>query len=416
MRRAVSRSKKNELVSEELRIFYVSATRASDSLYLIGSCESAEKAVLAADGLIDRFSAKGAPLSSAAVMSSSSIMKALTTAMLLHPSAGILRSEGSLCYNCETTDSRFDFEVIHADEAPDKAYGESPDAENYGKEKTDTESVDEISIKPATQDRGKASQAAEESDAGKNTAEEHDFNSDNYSGDDMTDDPNAERIFEEVSKRANFKYRYRALSSVAAKYGVTALISDSTPFDEDPAVPSFAAKEEGGVAVSSRDVGTAVHQFLRFVKMGLDENAVDSETERLVNKGLISKDYARILPAEHLAAFMRSPLYKRMSESTSLKREWRFLYEVSASRLDKSIPPQSDEQVVIQGIADCVFAEGDGFVLVDYKTSRESAERLAARYKMQLDIYAEAIENIYGIPVKEKIIYSLGTDTQVILP
>ena len=214
----------------------------------------------------------------------------------------------------------------------------------------------------------------------------------------------------------NFKYRYRALSSVAAKYGVTALISDSTPFDEDPAVPSFAAKEDGGVAVSSRDVGTAVHQFLRFVKMGLDENAVDSETERLVNKGLISKDYARILPAEHLAAFMRSPLYKRMSESTSLKREWRFLYEVSASRLDKSIPPQSDEQVVIQGIADCVFAEGDGFVLVDYKTSRESAERLAARYKMQLDIYAEAIENIYGIPVKEKIIYSLGTDTQVILP
>lgn len=416
MRRAVSRSKKNELVSEELRIFYVSATRASDSLYLIGSCESAEKAVLAADGLIDRFSAKGAPLSSAAVMSSSSIMKALTTAMLLHPSAGVLRSEGSLCYNCETTDSRFDFEVIHADEAPDKAYGESPDAENYGKEKTDTESVDEISKKPATQDREKASQAAEESDAGKNTAEEHDFNSDNYSGDDMTDDPNAERIFEEVSKRANFKYRYRALSSVAAKYGVTALISDSTPFDEDPAVPSFAAKEDGGVAVSSRDVGTAVHQFLRFVKMGLDENAVDSETERLVNKGLISKDYARILPAEHLAAFMRSPLYKRMSESTSLKREWRFLYEVSASRLDKSIPPQSDEQVVIQGIADCVFAEGDGFVLVDYKTSRESAERLAARYKMQLDIYAEAIENIYGIPVKEKIIYSLGTDTQVILP
>ena len=181
-------------------------------------------------------------------------------------------------------------------------------------------------------------------------------------------------------------------------------------------MPSFAAKEEGDVAVSSRDVGTAVHQFLRFVKMGLDENAVNSETERLVNKGLISKDYARILPAEHLAAFMRSPLYKRMSESTSLKREWRFLYEVNASRLDKSIPPQSDETVVIQGIADCVFAEGDGFVLVDYKTSRESAGRLAARYKMQLDIYAEAIENIYGIPVKEKIIYSLGTDTQVILP
>lgn len=416
MRRAVSRSKKNELVSEELRIFYVSATRASDSLYLIGSCESAEKAVLAADGLIDRFSAKGAPLSSAAVMSSSSIMKALTTAMLLHPSAGILRSEGSLCYNCETTDSRFDFEVIHADEMPGGSFDEQPYDGNSEGEKNGDEAGDEIRKKTANE---KTEKTAENHEGEKNTADERAFVSDDYSGcsgDDPKNDPVAERIFEEVLSRANFKYRYRALSSVAAKYGVTALISDSTPFDEDPAVPSFAAKEEGGVAVSSRDVGTAVHQFLRFVKMGLDENAVDSETERLVNKGLISKDYARILPIKHLAAFMRSPLYKRMSESTSLKREWRFLYEVSASRLDKSIPPQSDEQVVIQGIADCVFAEGDGFVLVDYKTSKESAERLAARYKMQLDIYAEAIENIYGIPVKEKIIYSLGTDTQVILP
>mgnify|MGYP004652367189 FL=1 len=416
MRRAVSRSKKNELVSEELRIFYVSATRASDSLYLVGSCESAEKAVLAADGLIDRFSAKGAPLSSAAVMSSSSIMKALTTAMLLHPSAGILRSEGSLCYNCETTDSRFDFEVIHADEMPGGSFDEQPYDGNSEGEKNGDEAGDEIRKKTANE---KTEKTAENHEGEKNTADERAFVSDDYSGcsgDDPKNDPVAERIFEEVLSRANFKYRYRALSSVAAKYGVTALISDSMPFDEDPAVPSFAAKEDGGVTVSSRDVGTAVHQFLRFMRMGLDENAVDSETERLVNKGLISKDYARILPAEHLAAFMRSPLYKRMSEGTSLKREWRFLYEVSASRLDKSIPPQSDEQVVIQGIADCVFVEGDGFVLVDYKTSKESAVKLAARYKMQLDIYAEAIENIYGIPVKEKIIYSLGTDTQVILP
>lgn len=416
MRRAVSRSKKNELVSEELRIFYVAATRASDSLYLIGSCESAEKAVLAADGLIDRFSAKGAPLSSAAVMSSSSIMKALTTAMLLHPSAGILRSEGSLCYNCETTDSRFDFEVIHADEMPGGSFDEQPYDGNSEGEKNGDEAGDEIRKKTANE---KTEKTAENHEGEKNTADERAFVSDDYSGcsgDDPKNDPVAERIFEEVLSRANFKYRYRALSSVAAKYGVTALISDSTPFDEDPAVPSFAAKEEGGVAVSSRDVGTAVHQFLRFMRMGLDENAVDSEIERLVDKGLISEDYARILPIKHLAAFMRSPLYKRMSEGTSLKREWRFLYEVSASRIDKSIPPQSDEQVVIQGIADCVFAEGDGFVLVDYKTSKESAGRLAARYKPQLDIYAEAIENIYGIPVKEKIIYSLGTDTQVILP
>lgn len=416
MRRAVAQSKRNELVSEELRIFYVAATRASDSLYLIGSCDNAEKAVLAADGLIDRFSAKGTPLSSAAVMGSSSIMKALTTAMLLHPSASILRSEASLCYNCETTDSRFDFEIIHADEAPGGSFDEQPYDKNSEDEKSGAKAGDENREKTANEETEKWT---ENHEGEKTTANERAFVFDNYSGcfgDDPKDDPVAGRIFEEVLKRADFKYRYKALSSVAAKYSVTALISDSMPFDEEPAVPSFAAKDDGDTGISSKDVGIAAHQFLRFMRMGLDENAVDSETERLVNKGLISEDYARILPAEHLAAFMRSPLYKRMSESISLRREWRFLYEVNASRLDKSIPPQSDERVVIQGIADCIFVEGDGFVLVDYKTSKESPGRLAARYKPQLDIYAEAIENIYGIPVKEKIIYSLGTDTQVVLP
>ena len=43
----------------------------------------------------------------------------------------------------------------------------------------------------------------------------------------------------------------------------------------------------------------------------------------------------------------------------------------------------------------------------DYKTDRvDSATRLRDMYKEQLDLYAEALERVFPLPVKEKYLYS----------
>ena len=53
------------------------------------------------------------------------------------------------------------------------------------------------------------------------------------------------------------------------------------------------------------------------------------------------------------------------------------------------------------------FEEEDGLVLLDYKTdSVASMKELWNRYETQLDYYQEAIQKIYGKPVKERILYS----------
>ena len=79
----------------------------------------------------------------------------------------------------------------------------------------------------------------------------------------------------------------------------------------------------------------------------------------------------------------------------------------------------SDELVVIQGIIDVYWQEGDGLILLDYKTDKvfqkDGEEVLIRRYKTQLDLYAKALEAAVGMPVKEKLIYSFTLNKLIVL-
>ena len=77
---------------------------------------------------------------------------------------------------------------------------------------------------------------------------------------------------------------------------------------------------------------------------------------------------------------------------------------------------ESEETVLVQGIIDAWFQEGDEIVLVDYKTDRvKEAGELKKRYEKQLAYYQQALERTTGKKVKEKIIYSLALDEELVL-
>ena len=60
--------------------------------------------------------------------------------------------------------------------------------------------------------------------------------------------------------------------------------------------------------------------------------------------------------------------------------------------------------------------EDEKIVRVDYKTdfvNNENKDEVINRYKKQLDLYAEVVENLTGKEVKEKYIYLFGIDEEV---
>ena len=56
-----------------------------------------------------------------------------------------------------------------------------------------------------------------------------------------------------------------------------------------------------------------------------------------------------------------------------------------------------------------LFQEADGrLVLLDYKTDKETAaDAVKEKYELQLELYGEAVQSIYGLAVAEKYLYML---------
>lgn len=61
---------------------------------------------------------------------------------------------------------------------------------------------------------------------------------------------------------------------------------------------------------------------------------------------------------------------------------------------------------MLQGIADCIFHEPDGYVIVDYKTDRFKDLSQLMGYKTQLALYKASFEMILGEKIKSCYIYS----------
>ena len=69
----------------------------------------------------------------------------------------------------------------------------------------------------------------------------------------------------------------------------------------------------------------------------------------------------------------------------------------------------SDGEILVQGIIDLLAVKDGKVIIVDYKTSDHSAERLKKDYEMQLSLYKKAVEKCLKLKVEKTFILSLKT-------
>ena len=130
------------------------------------------------------------------------------------------------------------------------------------------------------------------------------------------------------------------------------------------------------------------------------------ETALLVQRGVLTKDEAALIPIAHVEKFFRSSLGQRMLRSSTVCREWNFNLRI-ADPFD----------TIVQGVIDLCFLEDGGWVLADYKTDHvENVEELIPRYHRQLAMYRQALEKATPYPVRECALYSLRLDQAVLVP
>lgn len=168
--------------------------------------------------------------------------------------------------------------------------------------------------------------------------------------------------------------------------------------------------------LSAADRGTAVHGFMQYVDLkrlleAEDREAeVRSELEELTDRGLLTKEQAGAVDPEVIGRFAAGELFSRMMKAGEIMRERKFLVKISDLGLDDAdLKVYTNTEGCLQGVADLIFREDDGYVLCDYKTDRRAAaQSLIMRYGRQISLYAAAFSIILDAPVKEAWIYSFG--------
>ena len=209
-----------------------------------------------------------------------------------------------------------------------------------------------------------------------------------------------------LRERIESEYAYLPVCGAPALHTASRLREERfSPAYFGEAVPAFMFSS----ALTPADVGTATHKFLEYCDFTLAPDDVPAEIRRLTGLSRLTQAQAESVNAAALRTFFSSPLFRRIREAKTVFREKEFTISKSVCDFDPTLPERfRNEKTVVIGKMDLVFIEDGKAVIVDYKTDRVSDPgELPARYREQLDIYAEAGEKTLGYEVKEKLIYSL---------
>lgn len=214
-------------------------------------------------------------------------------------------------------------------------------------------------------------------------------------------------VLQTLRRYTAFQYPYAALSNVRAKTAASDLAS--APFEREYAATSRPAfLEEDALTPAER--GTALHAYMQFADYEKAALNPQAELARLQAQAYLTAQQAEAVDLESVRRFFASALAQRIAKSPRVLREYRFGFEMPASQVDPSLPPElGGEPVVVQGAVDCAFFEDNGWVLVDYKTDRtKDPQKLWQRYAAQLALYREALAQCTGLPVRDCVLYAFS--------
>ena len=179
--------------------------------------------------------------------------------------------------------------------------------------------------------------------------------------------------------------------------------------------PKF-LQEEKDNQITNAQKGTLTHLCLQKLKPKKEYNLEKIQTliQNLeMNKIITEKEREAINPYKILQ-FTKSKIWEQLKNAKEYYQERPFYINVPASEIYNE---DIDENVLVQGIIDLYFVNEIGnIVLVDYKTDYvENGKELelVEKYKNQLELYKQALEEALNTKVDKVYIYSVYLEKEI---
>lgn len=233
----------------------------------------------------------------------------------------------------------------------------------------------------------------------------------------------SEALWQEVCRRLSYRYPFEGQQELPGKMTVTEvkrlrIQAEALGIPEIPervALPSFMVADAR--EITGAEKGTALHFMMQSLPLdklraaaadtGAFDGLLTEERQRLVTEELLLPELAETIDLEVIRRFFQSDLGRRMLAAERVRREVPFNYQYDPRKV---LPDwqHADTPLVVQGMIDCCFEENGKWILLDYKTDRyfgeASRKQLIDQYRLQINFYAEALANLTGMPVAERIL------------
>ena len=119
----------------------------------------------------------------------------------------------------------------------------------------------------------------------------------------------------------------------------------------------------------------------------------------------------QMLSKNKLSAFFSSDVCRDILQAEQVYREFAFRLLLPAREL---YAVDSDEKILVQGVADLVYIKGSRAFIIDYKTDASAdPEVLRQRYRPQLVVYKKAIEELLSVQVEKTVLYAISASSAI---
>ncbi|AGK97205.1 helicase-exonuclease AddAB subunit AddA [Clostridium pasteurianum] len=391
---AIKKKIKLESLSEEMRILYVSLTRAKEKLIITGAVRDIEAA---SKNWAEDINSNEEKISENIILRGMSYLDWICPAVIKHEAGEVLREKADVSIEDN-------FKLSHESQWKIKLWTRDEIVkDNIILSENEVFSEDDTSSKVKLEHENKKLSKIE---VLKNILSEIE-----------TKAPRTP-YYEEIDRRLSWKYKYDLAKGLPSSVSVTELKRQQSSEDEysrnifPPVLkkrPVFLEERKG---LTPAEKGTAMHAVMQRLDFSLPitKESIKSQMEKMIFKELITEKQAEAVDIKKIERFFQGEIGKRMLSSLHIEREIPFVIRLKACDVYVELCEEDykDESMMLQGAIDCYFEEKDGLVLVDYKTDYVTDKNVKAvvdKYRNQLKYYSQALTKITGKKVKEQYLY-----------
>ena len=172
--------------------------------------------------------------------------------------------------------------------------------------------------------------------------------------------------------------------------------------------PQFLKLEEKNKLTGAQK-GTLIHLCMQNLDEKVDYNLIKVKEliNSLVEKQIITKIEADNINPFKILEFTKSDIWRELKTAKLIEREKPFYLNIPANTIYNE---KIEETILVQGVIDLYYVnKNNELILVDYKTDyieKNKKYELVNKYKKQLELYQEALEQSFNKKVSKKYIYS----------